>query len=63
MVYKDGVAYLQAGGRIVFDSDPYDEWIETMNKLGANIRTIDAAEKRYAAMAGSASKVVVNGMH
>ena len=34
MVVKDGVAYLQAGGGIVFDSDPYEEWQETMNKLG-----------------------------
>jgi len=34
MVVKDGVAYLQAGGGIVFDSDPYDEWLETINKLG-----------------------------
>lgn len=22
-------------GGIVFDSDPYDEWMETINKLGA----------------------------
>ncbi|PSN61222.1 anthranilate synthase-like protein component I [Corynespora cassiicola Philippines] len=33
MVVKDGIAYLQAGGGIVFDSDPYDEWMETINKL------------------------------
>jgi hypothetical protein len=25
----------QQGG-IVFDSDPYDEWMETINKLGAH---------------------------
>jgi anthranilate/para-aminobenzoate synthase component I len=24
-------------GGIVFDSDPYDEWIETINKLGGFI--------------------------
>lgn len=35
------------GGGIVFDSDPYDEWMETMNKLGANIHTITSAEKLY----------------
>ena len=35
------------GGGIVFDSDPYDEWVETMNKLGANISTIKTAEKHY----------------
>ncbi|KAL3422441.1 anthranilate synthase component I [Phlyctema vagabunda] len=48
MVVKDGIAYLQAGGGIVFDSDPYDEYIETMNKLASNIRTIESAEKQYA---------------
>ncbi|EXJ95056.1 anthranilate synthase component I [Capronia coronata CBS 617.96] len=50
MVVKDGVAYLQAGGGIVFDSIEEDEWFETMNKLGANIRTIEEAEKRYLAL-------------
>lgn len=37
-----------SGGGIVFDSDPYDEYMETMNKLASNIRTIDSAEKQYA---------------
>lgn len=62
MVYKDGVAYLQAGGGIVFDSVEYDEWIETMNKLGANIRTIETAEKRYTALVGSQPNGTVNGV-
>ena len=48
MLLKDGIAYLQAGGGIVFDSDPYDEWVETMNKLGANMKCIESAEERYA---------------
>ncbi len=48
MVVADGVAYLQAGGGIVFDSDEYDEWVETMNKLGANMTTIASAEQLYA---------------
>ncbi|KGK36478.1 hypothetical protein JL09_g4376 [Pichia kudriavzevii] len=47
MVVKDGNAYLQAGGGIVFDSDPYDEYIETMNKMKANNNTIVEAEKLY----------------
>ena len=47
MMVKDGVAYLQAGGGIVFDSDPYEEWLETVNKLGANVQCIDGAEERY----------------
>ncbi|KAH9907887.1 anthranilate synthase component 1 [Xylariomycetidae sp. FL2044] len=48
MMVKDGVAYLQAGGGIVFDSDPYDEWVETMNKLAANMNCITSAENLYA---------------
>lgn len=48
MMYKDGVAYLQAGGGIVHDSDPVEEWEETMNKLMANMRTIENAEKKLA---------------
>ncbi|KAI1780972.1 anthranilate synthase component 1 [Hypoxylon cercidicola] len=48
MMVKDGVAYLQAGGGIVFDSDEYEEWIETMNKLGANMHCITSAENLYA---------------
>lgn len=44
MTIKDGVAYLQAGGGIVFDSVEEDEYVETLNKLSANIRTIDMAE-------------------
>ena len=53
MVVKDGVAYLQAGGGIVFDSVEEEEWVETMNKLGANIKTIEAAEQKYLAMEGA----------
>ena len=47
MLVKDGVAYLQAGGGIVWDSVPEEEWIETMNKAAANVRCIAAAEERY----------------
>ncbi|KAH8888333.1 anthranilate synthase component I [Thozetella sp. PMI_491] len=47
MMYKDETVYLQAGGGIVFDSDPYDEYIETINKLGANIKAIVEAEQLY----------------
>lgn len=47
MLVKNGVAYLQAGGGIVFDSDPYEEWVETMNKLGANMACIAGAEDKY----------------
>jgi anthranilate synthase component 1 len=36
------LASLQAGGGIVFDSDEFEEYVETVNKLGANVRCIDA---------------------
>jgi anthranilate synthase component 1 len=49
MTFKDGYAYLQAGGGIVYDSVEYDEYIETINKLGANIRCIQQAEQYYLA--------------
>lgn len=52
MLVKDGTAYLQAGGGIVFDSDPYDEWIETMNKLNSNIQCVDRAEEMYGGVGG-----------
>lgn len=46
MVVKDGVAYLQAGGGIVFDSEEEDEYQETLNKVAANVRCISIAEQR-----------------
>lgn len=54
MVFKDGVAYLQAGGGIVFDSDAYDEYIETMNKMRANNNTIVEAERIWTEKVGAA---------
>lgn len=45
MVFKDGVVYFQAGGGIVYDSVEEEEYIETINKLGANVKAIDEAEK------------------
>lgn len=47
MLYKDSIAYLQAGGGIVFDSVEEDEYVETINKLGANVKTIETAEKLH----------------
>ncbi|MDA1278822.1 MAG: anthranilate synthase component I [Chloroflexi bacterium] len=44
MVLKDGVAYLQAGGGIVADSDTQTEYEETLHKMGALMRAIDHAE-------------------
>lgn len=45
MTFKNGIAYLQAGGGIVFDSVEEDEYTETINKLGGNIRALAAAER------------------
>jgi anthranilate synthase component I len=46
MVFKDGMAYLQAGGGIVFDSVEEDEYMETINKLKGNVRAIEQAESK-----------------
>ena len=49
VVVQDGVAYAQAGGGIVADSRPADEFQETENKLGAVLRALEEAEARHAA--------------
>jgi anthranilate synthase component 1 len=43
-VLRDGVAYMQAGGGIVADSDPTEEYHECLNKLAAVERAIELAE-------------------
>ena len=45
-IIKDGIAYIQAGGGIVADSTPDDEYQETFHKAGALLRAIDLAEGR-----------------
>ncbi|KAF5391461.1 hypothetical protein D9757_002058 [Collybiopsis confluens] len=47
MTFKDGIAYLQAGGGIVFDSVEEDEYIETINKLKSNIKALQEAEEYW----------------
>lgn len=47
MVFKDGTAYLQAGGGIVFDSEEEDEYVETINKLKGNVRALEQAEQYW----------------
>lgn len=49
MLFKDGNVYLQAGGGIVQDSDPNDEYLETVNKLRSNIVAIREAEAQFMA--------------
>jgi len=44
-VIKDGELHVQAGGGIVHDSVPQNEWDETMNKARAMIRAVELAER------------------
>src|SRR4051812_46879709 len=53
LVLRDGVAYLQAGGGIVADSDPAAEHEECLNKLRALEAAIDLAESEQDAAPGA----------
>lgn len=44
MVVKDGAAFVQAGGGIVYDSVPETEYQETLHKARGLLRAIDEAE-------------------
>ena len=44
MVMSKGIAYIQAGGGIVYDSVPEREYEETMNKAQALLKAVDQAE-------------------
>ncbi len=46
ILLKDGVAYVQAGGGIVADSEPEPEYQETIHKASALFKAIDQAEGR-----------------
>jgi len=46
MVIKNGVAYVQAGGGIVADSNPASEYQESVNKSRALLAALEAAHKR-----------------
>ena len=46
LLLHDGIAYLQAGGGLVVDSDPAAEHLECLNKLAAVERAIELAEGR-----------------
>jgi anthranilate synthase component 1 len=46
MILKDGVAYIQAGGGIVYDSEPEAEYQETFQKAGALLNAINIAEQQ-----------------
>jgi anthranilate synthase component 1 len=48
VVMRDGVAYLQAGAGVVFDSDPAAEHEECLRKLAALEAALDVAEQELA---------------
>ena len=48
LVYKDGVASLQAGGGIVADSTAEGEYNESLQKMAALVRAIERAEQMEA---------------
>ena len=45
LVIKNGKAYVQAGGGVVFDSQPESEYEETVNKAKALFRAVEIAER------------------
>ncbi len=51
MVMKAGVAHVQAGRGIVYDSEPEREYEETVNKAKALMRAIERAEAQTAEVA------------
>ena len=55
VLLRDGVAYVQAGGGIVYDSDPQREFEETQHKARALMAAIDDAEARAGVSAPSGS--------
>jgi anthranilate synthase component 1 len=42
---KDGVAYVQAGGGVVYDSVPEKEYVESCNKAKASLKAIEMAQR------------------
>ncbi len=46
-VIKDGIAYVQAGGGVVADSVPQNEYYETLNKARAMFTAIELAEEGF----------------
>ncbi|HXY74718.1 MAG TPA: anthranilate synthase component I, partial [Dehalococcoidales bacterium] len=58
MVLKDGIARVQAGGGVVYDSEPAREYEESMNKAKGLLKAIGQAEQ--AAAAGGRSYAAFN---
>jgi len=62
MVVQDGVAYIQAGGGIVADSDPEDEFQETVNKAMALLRASEMASRGSVVPSQSAIDGLLEGV-
>jgi anthranilate synthase component 1 len=45
IVHKDGIAHIQAGGGVVYDSVPETEYQETLNKARATLQALTQAEE------------------
>jgi len=43
-IYRGGEVFVQAGAGIVADSEPYKEWLETVNKAKALIKAVDMVD-------------------
>lgn len=48
ILVKDGKAYFQVGGAVVADSDPKEEYLETLHKAGALIEALRNVRRRAA---------------
>ena len=44
ILLKDGIAYVQAGGGVVYDSDPTKEFVESGNKAKAALSALRLAQ-------------------
>jgi hypothetical protein len=60
MLFKNGIVHLQAGGGIVYSVEE-EEYIETINKLGGNIRAIVQAESKYSEIENRCSLTELRG--
>ncbi len=52
VVLQGDIAYVQAGGGVVYDSVPADEYEETINKARAMLKAIEVAETQITGRVG-----------
>lgn len=63
MVIKDGYAHIQAGCGVVADSDPTNEYHESLNKARALLRALDEAEHMAQVARNARPEVELTGRH